>query len=119
MPRGLTAFPNRQIEERNRLCRRLLGRRGVAQLSGPIETTIPCGRQIAGCILAAEDSGENVHVELAHLTDVIGTIECVDEGMNVGQQRDNGQMALLVFAWIDDLPTDVGGRSSAPVKAAA
>jgi hypothetical protein len=80
---------------------------GAEPLAGPIEAAVPGRGQVAGSCRRRR-ARQNVHVELAHLADVVGLVELVDEGMNVGQQGNGRNVLLLVFARVDDLPTRSG-----------
>ena len=78
-------------------------------MAGPVETAVPGRGQIAGSIVAGEDFGQDVQIELSHLADVVGLVKLVDQGMNVGKQRHGRDVPLLVFAGVDDFPGGRGG----------
>ena len=89
---------------------------GAEPLAGPVKAAIPGRGQIAGSLVATEKLAENTHVELPHLADVIRLVELVQQGMNIGQQGNGGQVALFVLARVDDLPSRCGRVVECPGK---
>ena len=67
-------------------------------------------------MFAAEKLGENTHVELAHLADVVRLVEFVHQRVKIGQQGNSGQVPLFVFARVDDLPARCGRVVECPGK---
>ena len=87
---------------------------GAAALAGPVEAAVPGWGQIAGSAVASEDLYQNAQVELSHLADVVGLVELVHQGVNVGQQGHGRNVLLLVFERIDDLPARRGWAVHGP-----
>ena len=88
---GGRVLPHREIKNCDGVSAGLFSHSlGAEPLAGPVETAIPCRGQVAGGLVAAEELGENTHVQLAHLADVVRLVKLVHQWMSIGQQGNRG-----------------------------